>query len=71
MDANVSTIDRIIRIIVGAVFLGLYFTKVVTGGPGFVFIILGGVLILTGLVAYCPIYTLFKMLIARSKQNEK
>jgi hypothetical protein len=61
MKINESGVDRIIRVIVGIALLALYFTNIVTGGLGIVFIILGAVALLTGVVGFCPLYTLLKI----------
>jgi len=60
MKTNESGLDRIIRVMVGIVLLALYFTGSVTGGVGIVFIVLGAVALLTGVVGFCPLYTLLK-----------
>jgi hypothetical protein len=61
MKTNESSLDRIIRVIVGIVLLALYFTGAVTGGIGIVFIVLGAVALLTGLAGFCPVYALLKI----------
>lgn len=61
MKTNESGLDRIIRVIVGIVFLALYFTGTVTGTLGIVLIVLGAVLLLTGVVGFCPLYKLLKI----------
>lgn len=58
---NESSIDRIIRVIVGIVLLVLGWVGFVTGGWGLAFKILGIVLLLTGVVGFCPIYALLKI----------
>lgn len=50
--------DRIIRVLLAAVFAYLYFGGIVTGTWGLVLVILGGVFLLTSLVGFCPLYTL-------------
>lgn len=50
--------DRIIRLIVAAVFAVLYFTNTVTGTFGIVLLVLAGVFTLTSLISFCPLYTL-------------
>lgn len=50
--------DRIIRLIIAAVFAYLYFGGVVTGTLGIVLAVLGGVFVLTSLISFCPLYTL-------------
>jgi Protein of unknown function (DUF2892) len=59
MKKNMGTTDRIIRILLAAVFAYLYFGGIVTGTLGLVLVILGGVFLLTSLVSFCPLYTLF------------
>jgi hypothetical protein len=61
MKINESGMDRIIRVIVGIVLLALYFAGTVTGGLGIVFIVLGAVALITGVVGFCPLYTLLKI----------
>jgi len=51
--------DRIIRILLAAVFAYLYFGGVVTGTWGIVLVVLGGVFLLTSLVGFCPLYAPF------------
>ena len=61
MKTNESGLDRLIRIVLGVVFLALSFGNVVTGGFGIVLIILGAILLLTGVVGFCPLYALLKI----------
>jgi len=58
MKPNMGGADRIIRILIAAVFAYLYFSGTVTGTLGLVLVILGGVFVLTSLVSFCPLYTL-------------
>jgi len=61
MKTNESGIDRIIRVVVGIVLFVLYFTGTVTGGLGIALIILGSILVITGLVGFCPLYAILKI----------
>jgi hypothetical protein len=61
MKTNESGLDRIIRVVVGIVLLGLYFMGIVTGGLGVVFIIVGAIALITGVVGFCPLYALLKL----------
>ena len=58
MKINEGTLDRIIRGIAGAVLLatGLVLVK---GTVGIVLDVLGAILLVTGIVGFCPLYTLF------------
>lgn len=58
MKKNMGSIDRIIRIILAAVFAFLYFNGTVTGTWGIVLLVLGAVFLLTSVVSFCPLYTL-------------
>jgi hypothetical protein len=55
---NESTIDRIIRGVVGATLLvvGVVFVK---GAIGVVLDVLGVILLITGIAGFCPLCTLF------------
>ncbi len=56
-----GTTDRVIRLIVAAALLGLYFNGTVSGTLGIVFIVIAAVFTLTTLISFCPLYTLFGM----------
>lgn len=58
MKKNMGTTDRIIRVLLAAVFAILYFTNTVTGTFGLILLILAGVFLLTSLISFCPLYTL-------------
>ena len=59
MKQNMGSVDRILRIIIAAVFAWLYFSGTVTGVLGLVLVVLGGVFVLTSLIGFCPLYTIF------------
>lgn len=61
MKRNMSTTDRIIRVIVAALFAYLYFSGAVTGAFGVILLVLGGVFVLTSILAFCPLYLPFKI----------
>ncbi len=58
MKKNLGNADKRIRILLAAVLVVLYFTNVVTGGLGIVLLAAAAVLLLTGLVGFCPLYAL-------------
>jgi Protein of unknown function (DUF2892) len=58
MKQNMGNTDRIIRVLLAAVFAYLYFSGTVTGTIGLVLVILGGVFVVTSLVSFCPLYKL-------------
>jgi len=58
MNRNIGTADRSIRIILAIIFGALYFTNTVTGTFGIVLLVFAGILLLTSLVSFCPLYAL-------------
>jgi hypothetical protein len=61
MKRNLSNLDRVIRLIVAAVFAYLYFAGIVTGALGIILLVLAGVFLITAVVAFCPLYTPLKI----------
>lgn len=55
---NMSTIDRVIRILVAVILAVLYFTGVVSGTLGIILLVLAAVFVLTSFVSFCPMYNL-------------
>ena len=53
--------DRILRVLAGILLLALGFGGVVAGTLGLVFKVIGSLLLVTGLVGYCPVYALLKV----------
>ena len=60
MNRNMSNIDRIVRIVIAALFAYLYFGGIVTGALGIVLVVLAAVFVLTAVFAFCPLYLPFK-----------
>jgi uncharacterized membrane protein YtjA (UPF0391 family) len=55
-----SNLDRLIRVVLAAVFAYLYFGGIVTGALGIILLVLAVVFLLTSLIAFCPLYAPFK-----------
>ncbi len=58
---NESMLDQVIRFVLGAVLLYAWYTVLVTGVLATVVLVLGIILVLTGLIGWCPLYSLFGM----------
>lgn len=58
MKKNMGALDRILRIIVAVVLALLYFSKVVTGTLGIIFLVIALVFLLTSIIGFCPLYTI-------------
>lgn len=59
MKTNVGMMDRIIRIVLAAIFAGLYFGGIVKDTAGVILLVLAVVFALTAAIGFCPLYTLF------------
>lgn len=59
MKKNMGTTDRIIRVIMAAIMVVLYFTGIVTGTWGIVLLVLAGIFTLTSVISFCPLYAPF------------
>lgn len=68
MKKNMGSADRVIRIILAAIFAVLYFTGTVPGTLGLVLVILGAVFLLTSLVSFCPLYTIVGLNTCQTKK---
>jgi len=59
MKKNVGSVDKIIRLLLAAVFIILFFTHVVIGIFGYILLALAAIFILTSLFSFCPIWMMF------------
>ncbi len=59
--------DRILRVVVGIALLYLGWSGLVSGGLGSVLKVLGFVPLFTGLIGWCPLYSLLKI---RTNQSQ-
>jgi uncharacterized membrane protein len=59
MKPNMGSADRIIRLLLAAVFVVLYFTNTVTGTLGIALLVLAVVFVFTSFISFCPLYKIF------------
>ena len=59
MKKNMGTIDKVVRIVIALVVIGLYFANVISGTVAIVLLVLSGIFILTSLLSFCPLYLPF------------
>lgn len=59
MKKNVSRMDRIIRVLLGIALIVAFLLEIAPDTIGIIFLVLGGVFILTGLIRFCPLYLPF------------
>ncbi len=70
MAQNESTLDRTLRVIVGSILVIAWIAGWLTGVWAAVLGIVGVILILTGVVGFCPAYRLFKVSTGPSPRKE-
>ncbi len=64
MSANVGTIDRVLRALIGIVALALVFVGPVTAGCGWgleriALVAVGAIMLGTSMIKFCPLYRVF------------
>ena len=60
MKKNMSSADRILRVVASAVIALLIYQNVITGTAAVILGILAGVLVATSIFGFCPLYALLK-----------
>ena len=69
MKKNMGSVDKIIRFVLAALFVILYFTNVVTGTVGIILLVLAGVFVLTSFISFCPLYAPFGLSTCKRKDS--
>ncbi|MCR9153230.1 MAG: YgaP family membrane protein [Croceimicrobium sp.] len=59
MKKNMSSLDRIVRIVIAAIAAYLYIGEIVPSPWGMIALIAGGVLLATSVLNFCPLYRIF------------
>lgn len=59
MKKNMGKTDKIIRLLIAVALLIIYAYGIVEGTWGIVILVLAGILVLTSLVSFCPLYSPF------------
>lgn len=67
MKANMGLIDRGIRVVIALVIATLAFTHVIEGTLEIVLLVIGFVFVLTSLISFCPLYTIFGINTCKTK----
>ncbi|MCU0461688.1 MAG: DUF2892 domain-containing protein [Bacteroidales bacterium] len=61
MKKNMGNLDRIIRLLVAAVIVVLYFLNVITGTLAIVLMVVAAIFVVTSFISFCPLYLPFKI----------
>ena len=59
MKKNMGSTDKIIRILVAVVIGVLYYKEIISGTTALVLGIFAVIFVLTSLISFCPLYTVF------------
>ena len=60
MNKNIGAVDKVIRIVAAVIISMIYITGKAQGILGFILLTIGGILLITAVVDFCPIYKLLK-----------
>jgi hypothetical protein len=60
-EKNVVMIDRVIRIILGIILLYLFAVNMVAAPFSYLVILIGLILLMTGIIGTCPLYSMIGM----------
>lgn len=70
MKHNMGKADRIVRVLLAGLMAILYFSGTVTGTLGTIFLVVAAIFLLTSLIGFCPLYTLFRFSTCGVKKSE-
>lgn len=59
MKKNMGGTDKIIRLLIAAVLVILYTSGILTGTIGWIALAFAGIFVVTGLISFCPLYSIF------------
>ncbi|WP_020533535.1 YgaP family membrane protein [Flexithrix dorotheae] len=59
MKKNMGNADKIFRVIIALVIATLFFTNIISGTLGIILLVVAGIFVLTSLIGFCPLYTIF------------
>jgi hypothetical protein len=59
MKTNMGSVDRIVRLVIAIAVGALYYMGIIEGTLGIVLLVAAAVFLLTSLVSFCPLYTMF------------
>ena len=69
MKKNMSSADRIIRLVISAILVALYFTNIIGGTVGLILLILATVFTITSIISFCPLYSISGIPTCSKKQQ--
>lgn len=67
MKKNMGSADRVIRVILAAIVVVLYYSGLISGTTAIILLALAAVFVLTSLLSFCPLYLPFGLSTLRKK----
>lgn len=64
-----GTVDKIVRLIIALVIVGLVYTNVLNGTLGIVLLVLALIFVLTSFLSFCPLYLPFGISTCKSEKK--
>jgi len=68
MKKNMGNADRVFRLVIVIAIAILYFFKIIEGTFASVLLALAGIFLVTGLIGFCPAYSVFGIKTCSSKK---
>lgn len=69
MEKNMGMADRIVRVIIAAIVIALFMTKIISGALAIILMIFASVFLLTSFVGFCPLYRMVGLGSLRKKKD--
>lgn len=69
MKQNMGAADKLVRILIAMVIVGLYFANIITGTVAIVLLVFAGIFILTSFISFCPLYLPFGYHLPKKKEK--
>jgi hypothetical protein len=71
MKKNMGGSDKAIRLLIAAILIILNTTGILTDTLGWIALALAGILVVTSLIGFCPLYSLIGIHTCKKHTNEK
>jgi hypothetical protein len=59
MKKNMGNTDKLVRLVIAALVLALFLFDIIDGILAIVLLAVSGIFVLTSLISFCPLYTIF------------
>ncbi len=67
MKTNMGGTDKAIRLLIAVILVSLYFLGLIEGVIGIIALVVAAVFILTSVISFCPLYTVFGIKTCKTK----